>query len=451
MSARGHARRGRRAPIPEFPIRVDRLSHEGRGIAQWGERVLFVGGALPGELVRVKVLNKTSQVAEGIATEVLESSPQRITPLCPHAGHCGGCALQHLSAEQQVAIKTDALSALMLKSGLDLKRVTRLPALLGPSLGYRRRARLGVRWVRAKDRILVGFRERASNYIADISDCPVLDGRIGQHLGRLAGAIAAFSCVDQVPQVEVAAGDDTVAIVVRHLTPLTDADRQILLDLGLETGWHIYSQAAGPDSIQRLWPEDGPTALTYRIGELGLEYHFEVTDFTQINSEINRKMVLQALELLQLSSYDRVLDLFSGLGNFTLAAATQAAWVTAVEVSPTMVARCLNNAAHNRLTNIDAAACDLTAPIAAQQWARADYSVVIIDPPRSGAREVLEALPLTGVERILYVSCNPATLARDAAILHERGFVMTHLGMMDMFPQTAHVESMALFVRGRRG
>lgn len=451
MSARGQARRGRRAPIPEFPIRIDRLSHEGRGIAQWGERTLFVGGALPGELVRVKVLNKTAQVAEGIATEILESSALRITPRCPHAGHCGGCALQHISAEQQVAIKTDALHALMRNSGLDLTQVTLLPALLGPSLGYRRRARLGVRWVRAKERVLVGFRERASNYIADISDCPVLDARIGQHLDHLATAIAALSHVDQVPQVEVAAGDDTLAIVVRHLTPLTDSDCAILLDLGRGTGWHVYSQAAGPDSILRLWPDDGPTALTYRIGELGLEYQFEVTDFTQINAEINRKMVLQALALLQLHPQDRVLDLFSGLGNFTLAAATQAATVTAVEVSPTMVGRCLHNAAHNGLHNVDATACDLTAPIASQQWAQADYSVLIIDPPRSGAREVLEALPFTGVDRILYVSCNPATLARDAAILLGRGFAMTHLGMMDMFPQTAHVESMALFVRGRRG
>ncbi|MGA1207166.1 MAG: 23S rRNA (uracil(1939)-C(5))-methyltransferase RlmD [Litorivicinaceae bacterium] len=451
MSASRQGRRGRRAPVPEFPIRIDRLSHEGRGIAQWGPRTLFVGGALPGELVQVKVLTKNAQVAEGIATDVFEASPERITPLCPHAGHCGGCALQHVGAEQQIAMKTEALHALMARHGVELTSVTHLPPILGPTLGYRRRARLGVRWVRAKGRVLVGFRERASNFIADVSDCPVLDARVGPHLQRLANVIANSSQVDQIPQVEVAAGDDTVAIVIRHLAPLTAADQQGFLELGQGTGWHVYTQAKGPESITRLWPSDGPTALTYRIGELGLEYRFEVTDFTQINAGINRAMVLQALSLLQLTQEDHVLDLFSGLGNFTLAAATQAGSVTAVEVSPTMVSRCLQNAQHNGLTNVHASACDLTAPIADQDWARARYSVLIVDPPRSGAREVLEALPLNGVERLLYVSCNPATLGRDAAILATRGFRMTHLGMMDMFPQTAHVESMACFTRGSRG
>lgn len=451
MSAHRQGRRGRRAPSPEFPIRIDRLSHEGRGIAQWGPRTLFVGGALPGELVQVKVLTKNAQVAEGIATEVFESAPERISPLCPHAGHCGGCALQHVSTEQQVAMKTTALHALMGRHGVDLTGVALLSPLRGPTLGYRRRARLGVRWVSAKGRVLVGFRERASNFIADISDCPVLDARIGSHLQQLAQVIARCSQVDQIPQIEVAAGDDTVAIVIRHLVPLTDEDQAEFLELAQRTGWHVYTQAKGPESIKRLWPVDGPTALTYRIGELGLEYQFEVTDFTQINATINRAMVLQALSLLQLNQDDHVLDLFSGLGNFTLAAATQAGSVTAVEASPTMVSRCLQNAQHNALTNVRAAACDLTAPIADQEWARAAYSVLIVDPPRSGAREVLEALPLTGVSRLLYVSCNPATLARDAALLVASGFCMTHLGMMDMFPQTGHVESMAFFTRASRG
>lgn len=450
---RGQQKRGQsRKPTPDFPIRIERMSHEGRGLVRWGERMLFVDGALPGELVQVKITQKSSKVAEGVTVAVLDAAPSRQTPSCPHAQQCGGCSLQHMSHADQLELKINTLHALMDKEGVSLSKVQQLPTLTAATRGYRRRARLGVRWVRAKERVLVGFREKASNFIADIVGCEVLDARIGHSLTRLAETIAATSIPDRIPQIEVAAGDDVLAIIIRHLEPLTEDDIRLFADLGPSTGWHIYLQPKGPDSIHRLWPLDGPEYLTYRIGALGLEYRFEVTDFTQINAQINQQMVLAALDLLDFQGSERVLDLFCGLGNFTLAAATRAAEVTGVEVSETMVQRVLDNASHNGLENVSAVAFDLTQSIEAQAFAQAAYDTLIVDPPRSGAKEVLEALPMKQFSRVLYVSCNPATLARDAAILLDRGFRMTHLGIMDMFPETAHVESMALFVRsGTRG
>ncbi len=452
MNQRNRKRSPRRKQTPDFPIRIDKLSHEGRGLVRWGDRMLFVDGALPGELVTVRITKKSSRTAEGIAKEILIASPERGKPECPHAEICGGCSLQHLPHSAQIAHKRQTLDELMEREGVSLQKVVSLPSLTGPTLGYRRRARLGVRWVQAKERILIGFRERASNFIADIDGCPVLDQRIGGSLDQLERAIGALSKPDRIPQVEVAAGDDVLAIVIRHLDPLIDADRAVLSTLGQHTGWHIYLQPKGPDTITRLWPAEGPTQLTYRIGEFGLEYQFQVTDFTQINATINRSMMIQALELLNLNGSERVLDLFCGLGNFTLAIATRCASVVGVEVSSTMVERVLQNARHNSLDNVSAVAFDLTQSIAEQAFAKERWDTLIVDPPRSGAKEVLEELPLKHIERVLYVSCNPATLARDAKILSDRGFSMTHLGMMDMFPHTAHVESMALFVnRGSRG
>ena len=447
MNQRTRKRAPRRKQTPDFPIRIDKLSHEGRGLAQWGERMLFVEGALPGELVTVRVTQKSSRTAEGVTKAVLVPSPERGQPACRHAEVCGGCSLQHIPHEAQLVHKSKTLDELMTREGVSLDRVKKLPTLHGPTLGYRRRARLGVRWVHAKDRVLIGFREKGSNFIADIDGCPVLDQRIGQSLGLLESTIASLAQPDRIPQVEVAAGDDTLAIVIRHLEALCETDLTTLLTLGQQTGWHVYLQSKGPDTVTRLWPSTGPERLAYRIGEYGLEYQFAVTDFTQVNAAMNRKMMVQAIDLLELKGTERVLDLFCGLGNFTLAVATRCASVVGVEVSKTMVERVLHNARHNGLDNVSAIAFDLTQPIEEQPFSRESWDTLIVDPPRSGAKEVLEALPLKNIARVLYVSCNPATLARDARILIDRGFSMTHLGIMDMFPQTAHVESMALFVK----
>lgn len=450
--SRQQSRDRSRRKTPDFPIRIERLSHEGRGIAQWGTRTLFVDGALPDELVRVKITSKSSKIAEAVAVEILVASPNRKDPSCPFAFRCGGCALQHMHHHDQMAHKVETFDALMARERVSLEKVERLPTLTGPLQGYRRRARLGVRLVRAKDRVLVGFREKASQFIAEIETCEILDARIGLALPLLAGAIGELSVSDKIPQVEMAAGDDVLALVIRHLAPLSDADRSRLRVLGEETGWHIYLQPKGPDTVHALWPSERPAWPTYRLGEFGLEYRFHVTDFTQINASINRQMVSQAMRLLDFQGTERVLDLFCGLGNFTLAAATRAAEVVGVEVSPTMVTRLTDNALHNGLTNVRGVVCDLTKPLDQQEFAKAQYDTLIVDPPRSGAREVLEALPLSQFDRVLYVSCNPQTLARDSRLILDRGFRMTHAGLMDMFPQTAHVESMALFVkRGRHG
>lgn len=452
MKQRTQKHTPRRKQTPDFPIWVTTLSHDGRGLVRWGEQMLFIDGALPNELVTVRVTKKSSKIAEGVAKEILIPSSARGQPDCPHADICGGCTLQHLPHESQIDHKSNSLDELLTREGVVLDQVTRLPPLLGPTLGYRRRARLGVRWVQAKGRVLVSFRERGSNFIADIDGCPVLDPRIGQSLDKLETTIAAQSAPDRIPQVEVAAGDDTVAVVIRHLEPLSAADRVHWIHLAKNTGWHVYSQAKGPDTVARLWPADGPERLTYRIGEFGLEYQFAVTDFSQINAAVNRAMIIQAMELLDLRGSERVLDLFCGFGNFTLAAATRSREVIGVEVSEKMVDRVLQNANHNSLNNIKATAFDLTQSIAEQSWAKESWDTLIVDPPRSGAKEVFEELPLKDIKRMLYVSCNPATLARDAKLLIERGFKMTHLGIMDMFPHTAHIESMALFVkRGARG
>ncbi len=452
MSRSTQRRTRRRKQIPDFPIRIEKLSHEGRGLVRWGERMLFVDGALPEELVTVRVIGKSSRTAEGIVKDVLLTSTMRARPECAHASICGGCSLQHLPHHAQLQHKRKTLDELMNREGVPLKKTTTLPTLTGSTLGYRRRARLGVRWVTAKDRLLIGFRERASNLIADIEACPVLDPRIGTSLPRLESAIASLSIKDRIPQIEVIVGDDTVAIIVRHLESLTENDCKRLSLLGKQTGWHVYLQPKGPDSVARLWPTDGTQFLTYRIGEFGLEYQFAVTDFTQINAAINRAMIIQAMELLDLQGSERVLDLFCGIGNFTLAAATRCTEVVGVEVSDTMVERVLQNARHNSLENIRAVIFDLTHMVADQSWANETYDILIIDPPRSGAKEVLEHLSFKQIKRILYVSCNPITLARDARMLVDRGYSMTHLGMLDMFPHTAHIESMALFInRGSHG
>lgn len=442
----------RRKKIPDFPIRIEKLSHEGRGLVRWGERILFVDGALPGEVVLVRITSKSSRIAEGFAKQILIPAVTRSIPECPHAELCGGCSLQHFPHIGQLAHKIKTLDELMTREGVSLEKVMRLPSLEGPTLGYRRRARLGVRWVHAKGRVLIGFRERGSNFIADIDGCIVLDQRIGQSLHVLENAVASLFAPNRVPQIEVAGGDDSLAIIVRHLDPLTVDDLDVFKKLGRKTGWHIYLQAKGPETVVRIWPEEGPELLTYRIGEFGLEYQFAVTDFTQINSTINRAMLIQAMKLLDFQGHEMVLDLFCGLGNFTLAAATRAQRVLGVEVSDKMVQRLMQNARHNDLNNVDAVSHDLTQPIENQSWASEDWDTLIIDPPRSGAKEVLDALVLKKIQRVLYVSCNPATLARDSRILSDRGFTLTHLGIMDMFPHTAHIESMALFSqRGFRG
>lgn len=440
------ARRFRKKKMPEpFVADILRISHEGRGICEHDERTIFVSGALPGEQVEVTVHNRWKGFGEGRATRIDQASEQRVTPPCEHFGTCGGCALQHWALSEQVAHKANTLDELLVHHGGGGPDKSLAP-LQAASLGYRRKARLGVRYVAPKNRVLVGFREQASNFLAVLDSCQILDPRVGQHLVEIGQAIGKTSIKDRIAQIEVACGDQAVALIFRVLDPPTQSDQARLTELGKRLGYHIWLQPKGPETSHRIWPLTGPEWLSYEHPAYGLRMYFHPHDFTQVNAEINQMMMGQALELLGLESSDRVLDLFSGLGNFTLPIATRAAHVVGVEGSESMTLRGRMNAAKAGLHNCEFHAADLTQPIADKPWAVGGFNKILLDPARSGAAEVLQALDLDGVERIVYVSCNPATLARDVGILRARGWRLTDAGIMDMFPHTAHVESMAAFV-----
>ncbi len=438
----------RKRPLPREPVaaRVDSLDHDGRGVARVAEKVVFIDGALPGEEVMFSYLNRRSRYDEGRVVEVLSPSPVRQEPRCPHAGICGGCSLQHLGGEAQIDHKqAHLLAALSHASGGPPATV--LSPLTGPLWGYRRKARLGARYVVKKGRLLVGFREKRSGFVADLSRCEVLDPRVGLRLEALRDTLAGLSVVRAVPQVEVAVGDDRVVLVVRHLEPLSAADKELLGSFATTHGCQVLLQPGGRDSVVDL---DGvaPQPLHYRLEGHGLTLEFHPLDFTQVNAAINGAMVDRALELLAPAPHHRVLDLFCGLGNFTLPLARRVARVMGVEGDATLVAQARHNAASNGIGNVEFAVADLTDLERPPPWYDSGFDGLLLDPPRSGALAVVSRLPRPAPPRIVYVSCNPATLARDAGVLvREQGYRLAAAGVMDMFPHTSHVESMAVFER----
>lgn len=443
------ARRRKRLPEGAFTARIESLAHDGRGVARIDGKAVFIDGALPGETVEFVYTWRRRSHDEGRVVRVLEASPQRVEPRCPHAEVCGGCSLQHLDPVAQI----EAKQALLLENLARLGKVEParvLPPLQGPVWGYRRKARLGARWVAKKGKVLVGFREKRDRRIADLSRCEVLDPAVGQRIAALSHLVGSLGIADAVPQIEVAVGDAAAALVFRVLREPTREDRERLVAFGKETGLRILLQPGGPETVTPLWPE-APPDLCYRLPEAGgIELHFLPTDFTQVNAAINRAMVARALELLALDGSERVLDLFCGLGNFTLPIARQAREVTGVEGEPGLVARARENAERNGLGNLRFHVANLMDEEELEQapWLRETFDRILLDPPRSGAKEVTPRLGDLGAARILYVSCHPATLARDAGILvHELGYRLEAAGVMDMFPHTAHVESMALFLR----
>ncbi len=435
----------RRKQLPPEPVAavIDSMTHEGRGVGHIDGKAVFIDGALPGEEVLFKYTAINKNYDEGETVELLRTSPHRVEPGCPHFGICGGCSLQHLAAEQQVQLKQQQL--------LDnLQRIAKvqpeevLVPLIGPRWGYRRKARLGVKYVTKKGKLLIGFRERRSAFLADLGRCDVLHPAVGQNFEALRELISGLSCFDKIPQIEVAASDDAVALVFRHLAPLTEADQTQLRAFGETHGMIIYLQSAGPDSVHLLWPESAE--LKYAIPDYDAELVFRPADFTQVNSDINRAMVAQALARLEPRADERVLDLFCGLGNFTLPLARLAGQVTGVEGEAGLVQRARENAQRNGVSNAQFFTVDLSGDFAAEPWAKAGYDKMLLDPPRSGAAEIVVRLRRFGVKRVVYVSCNPATLARDAEeIVHRQGYRLVAAGIMDMFPHTAHVESMAVF------
>jgi 23S rRNA (uracil1939-C5)-methyltransferase len=423
---------------------IESLTHDGKGVTHIEGKATFVYGSLPGERVRFLYTGRRRKYDEGRVVEVIEPSPERVEPRCAQFGICGGCSLQHQLPQAQVASKQQA----MLDALKHIGRVTPeaiLSPLRGESVwGYRRKARLGVRYVPKKGGILVGFRERGSSYVADIDACHILHPRVGELILQLSELIDQLSIRDQVPQIEMAMGDEACILIFRLLSPPSDEDLMKLAIFAPRHGISIYVQEGGPETVRPLDFE--PTTLSYDLPDFDLALNFLPNDFTQVNTDINRQMIKRAISLLELEPEDRVLDLFCGLGNFTLPLARSAGHVTGVEGDSGLVARARENAMRNGIENVTFYTADLYQGLDQEPWLMQRFNKVLLDPPRSGAAEILEHLPKMAAERIVYVSCYPGTLARDAGILvDQHGYRLLSAGVMDMFPHTAHVESIALF------
>lgn len=433
------------APAEEIAL-VGGLTHEGEGVVRGGKTV-FVAGALPGERVRLRRTRRRRQHDEGELLEVLTPSPDRVAPGCAHFGICGGCVLQHFAPAAQLTAKEAELKS-------TLERVARvaparwLEPLTGPVWAYRRRARLGAKYVYRKGRVVVGFRERAAPYVADLAGCEVLAPPAGALIAPLAGVLTKLSIREHVPQIEVAVADNATALVLRVLAAPSEGDLGLLRQFADQHAVRLYLQPAGLESVHPLG--DAPAEpLRYALRTFGLELEFCPTDFIQVNGPVNEALVARVAGLLELTGAATVLDLYCGLGNFTLALARRAQSAVGVEGEPQLVGRARANAARNAITNAEFHQADLAAaPAAGEPWLRRAYSHVLLDPPRTGARAMLATVARLAPERVLYISCHPGSLARDLmALVHEHGFRLEAAGVVDMFAHTAHVESLALLVR----
>ncbi len=426
---------------------IESLDHEGRGVAHLEGKVVFVEGALPGEWVECRSIRRkpTYEIAE--ATHVLEPSFMRVAPRCPHFGVCGGCLLQHMEPAAQVAAKQRILEDNLARIG-KVKAGRILPPVHGPSWAYRHRARMSVRLVPKKGGVLVGFHERKSSFIADMHGCAILPVRISALIDPLRALIGELSIRDRLPQVEIAIGERVDVLVLRILEPLSAQDEVRLRDFADLHGIQWWLQPKGPETAFPFYPLEAP-ALSYTLPEFGLELPFAPTEFTQVNPAINRVLVRQAMALLDPRPGERIADLFCGLGNFSLPIARRGAEVVGVEGSAALVARASANAAHNGLSGlVDFHAADLFQTTQDSLATYGRFDKMLIDPPRDGAIQVVKALGDQAPARIVYVSCSPATLARDAAVLvHEKGYRLCAAGVVNMFPHTGHVESITLFER----
>lgn len=429
---------------PEIVV-VENLSHEGRGVARVDGKAIFVDDALPGETVEIVRVRRQRSYDEARLVKVIESSPDRVAPRCEHYGVCGGCALQHLSGEQQLALKQKQLLDELQRIGHVVPQEV-LPPLEANSWNYRRRARLGVRWVHKKERTLVGFRERSTSYIAELKRCVVLRPPLDELIAPLGELISGLTVRARLAQIECAVADNATALVFRVLDDITDADRAAFLAFEKRYGVRVYLQTGGYETIAPLTP--AAEGLRYSLPKFDVTLEFEPSDFIQVNGELNERMTAIAVDLLKVDPHHSVLDLFCGLGNFSLPLARRAARVLGLEGEAGLVERARANARRNRLENVEFLATNLMAEDQDAPWTRQSFDRVLIDPPRAGSREVLPIIAKCGARRVVYVSCHPGSLARDAGILvNEYGFKLLTAGVMNMFPQTAHVESIAVFER----
>lgn len=419
------------------------LTHDGQGVADVDGRRIFVAGTLPRERVEISPRRRKRRYGEADLVRIVEPAPSRVVPACEYFGRCGGCALQHMEYSAQVEFKQRVVEEALSRIGGTAPDEW-LPPILGPQWSYRRRARLGVKYVEAKERVLVGFRERAAPYITEMSHCPVLVPPFGDVLGELAETIAATAIKRRLPQAEVAVGDDAAALVLRVLDSPGEADRARFADFGARHGIDVYLQPGGPGTIAPLSADARP--LRYSLTDFGVTLAFAPTDFIQINAAVNASMVAAAVELAAIRPTDRVLDLFCGLGNFSLPFARSAEHVLGVEGEAGLVARAMHNARANGIDNASFVTADLAEP----DWPfyRQAWDTVVLDPPRTGAEAAVAHMKRMGPRRIVYVSCHPATLARDAkTLVSSQGYRLRAARVLDMFPHTHHVEAMVLFER----
>ena len=443
--------RSNSVPSTPFEAVITDLSHDGRGVARIDGKTVFVSGALLGEQVMAKLRKRHRHFDEAEVVELITRSPHRVEPRCRHFGQCSGCSLQHLDAESQIATKQRVLAENFERIG-KVAPQSWLPPLTGEPWGYRRKGRLSVRNVVKKGRVLVGFREEENpRFVADIQQCEVMHPALGPKVGLLAELLNGMDAANDIPQIEFAGGDDTMALVFRHMQPLSERDLAALTAFGQQHELAIYLQPGGNSSVHPLWPEQPRLAFRIASGDAHIddvELEFLPLDFVQVNADMNQRMMARTLELLDLQPTDRVLDLFCGLGNFTLPIARRVAEVVGVEGEHGLVERAAQNAARNGIANAHFHVANLFEDQRDAEWARQPWDKVLLDPPRAGADKVLEYLPHKQTRRIVYVSCHPASLARDAGILvNQYGFKLISAGVMDMFPHTAHVESIALFER----
>ena len=425
---------------------IDSLSHDARGVARIDGKVFFIDQVLPGERVRFLRGKKRRSHETGNVVEIIRHSKQRTSPPCEYFGICGGCALQHLSPPAQISAKQKQLQD-------NLQRIAKVTPesydtpLTGSYWGYRRKARLGVRYVPKKGGVLVGFRERNKSYITPLNHCSVLAPKLSALLPSLKSLLEGLSCYDRIPQIEVASADNATALVFRHLIDLTQSDLAMLRRYAASNNIQIFLQPGGLDSVYPLYPEH-PEELFYRLVDHDVTIYFEATDFIQINTELNGKLVNAAIEYLNPRPTETVLDLFCGLGNFTLPLAGKANHVVGVEADKALVKRARLNSARNGINNAHFLDTDLYENVLEKIPPCNKYDKVLLDPPRTGAIEVAKTLDKLTFGRVVYISCNPATLARDAeVIVHKLGYTLTKARVVDMFPHTTHVESIAVFDR----
>ena len=443
----------RQAKLPKEPLAttITSLSHDGRGIASINGKTTFISYALPDEEIDFIYTAKHGKYDEGQMTKVHKSSPHRVAAKCQHFGVCGGCCLQHLDPQQQILLKQQTLLEQLQHFG-NVEPEEILAPLTGSIWNYRHKARLGVRYVAKKEKVLIGFRETNGRYIADIQYCEILHSSVAALFTPLQNLISKLSIYNEIPQIEVAVGDTITVLIFRHLKPCSNEDKTLIIEFANTHKLRIYLQSKGLDTTFLF--ADGVSAaeknhselLEYNFPEYQIKFLFHPQDFSQVNIEINRQMIQRAIDLLQPNKQDKILDLFCGFGNFTLPLARQCENIIGIEGNHIAVERAKYNAEVNKIYNAQFYCADLIQNMVSANWAQQTFSKILLDPPRTGALEIIQNIDRFKAQSILYISCNPATLARDAGeLVHRHHYRLRKAGVMDMFPHTAHVESIALF------